>query len=89
MLSDFRRAWRALVKARGFALIAILTLAVGIGSTTAIFSTLQALVLSPLHYPASDRLVHIHASASCRAWADRSDSISGAMRSCKAVGRPA
>jgi predicted permease len=59
MLSNFRLSLRALAKARGFALIAVLTLAVGIGSTTAIFSTLQALVISPFHYPASDRLVHL------------------------------
>lgn len=59
MLSDLRLSLRTLVKARGFALISILTLAVGIGSTTAIFSALRALVLSPLHYPDADRLVHV------------------------------
>ncbi len=59
MLSDFRLSLRALAKSRGFALIAVLTLAVGIGSTTAIFSALQALVISPFSYPASDRLVHV------------------------------
>jgi putative ABC transport system permease protein len=59
MLSDFRLSLRTLAKARGFALIAILTLAVGIGATTAIFSTLRALVISPFHYPASDQLVHV------------------------------
>ena len=59
MLSDLRLSLRTLAKARGFTLVAILTLAVGIGSTTAIFSALQALVISPLHYPAADRLVHV------------------------------
>ncbi len=59
MLSDLRHAVRTLLKARGFAFIAILTLAVGIGATTAIFSTLRALVISPFHYPAADRLVHV------------------------------
>ncbi len=59
MLSDLRLSLRALAKSRGFATIAILTLAVGIGSTTAIFSALQALVISPFHYPAADRIVHI------------------------------
>ena len=59
MLSDLRLSLRTLAKARGFALIAVLTLAVGIGATTAMFSTLRALVLSPFHYPSADRLVHV------------------------------
>ena len=59
MLSNLRLSLRTLAASRGFALIAVLTLAVGIGSTTAIFSALQALVISPFSYPASDRLVHV------------------------------
>lgn len=59
MLSDLRLSLRALAKARGFAFIAVLTLAVGIGATTAIFSTLRALVISPFHYPAAEQIVHV------------------------------
>lgn len=59
MLSNLRLALRSLARSRGFALTAVLTLAVGIGSTTAIFSSLQALVISPFSYPAADRLVHV------------------------------
>ncbi|HET7535575.1 MAG TPA: ABC transporter permease, partial [Candidatus Didemnitutus sp.] len=59
MLTNLRLSLRTLAHARGFAFIAVLTLAVGIGSTTAIFSALQALVIHPFHYPASDRLVHV------------------------------
>ena len=59
MLYDLRLSLRALAKSRGFSLIAILTLAVGIGSTTAIFSVLRALVIAPFNYPAADRLVHV------------------------------
>ncbi len=59
MLSNLRHSFRTLARSRGFALVAVLTLAVGIGSTTAIFSALQALVISPFSYPASDRLVHV------------------------------
>jgi putative ABC transport system permease protein len=59
MLSDLRLSLRTLAKARGFALIAILTLAVGIGATTAIFSSLRALVIAPFHYPAAEQLVHV------------------------------
>jgi predicted permease len=59
MLSNLRLSLRTLAHSRGFALIAVFTLAVGIGATTAIFSALQALVISPFSYPASDRLVHV------------------------------
>lgn len=59
MLSDLRFSWRSFTKSRGFALIAILILAIGIGATTAIFSTLRALVISPFHYPAAEQLVHV------------------------------
>jgi len=59
MLSELRLATRSLATSRGFALTAILTLAVGIGATTAIFSALRALVISPFHYPAEDRLVQV------------------------------
>jgi predicted permease len=59
MLSNLRHSLRTLSRSRGFALIAVLTLAVGIGATTAIYSALQALVISPFSYPASDRLVHV------------------------------
>ena len=59
MLSNLRHALRTLARSRGFALTAVLTLGVGIGATTAIFSALQALVISPFSYPASDRLVHV------------------------------
>jgi hypothetical protein len=47
MLAHLRLALRSLARSRGFALTAVLTLAVGIGTTTAIFSVLQALVISP------------------------------------------
>ena len=59
MIFNLRLALRLLARSRAFAFIAVLTLAVGIGSTTAIFSALQALVIAPYSYPASDRLVHV------------------------------
>lgn len=59
MTTLLRPALRSLARSRGLALTAVLTLAVGIGSTTAIFSTLQALVLKPFNYPAADRLAHV------------------------------
>lgn len=59
MLSNLRLSLRTLAQSRGFTLIAILTLATGIGASTAIFSALQALVIKPYSYPAADRLVHV------------------------------
>ena len=58
-LRDFRHGMRLARRSPGFASVAILTIAVGIGSTSAIFSVVNAVALKPLPYPASDRLVYI------------------------------
>ena len=58
-MNDLRFALRSLAKSPGFAAVAILTLAVGIGAATAIFSGLRALVIEPFSYPQADRLVHL------------------------------
>lgn len=57
---DLHYGARALVRAPGFALMAVLTLAVGIGATTAIFSLVHAVLLAPLPYGEPDRLVRIY-----------------------------
>jgi len=54
---DVRYAFRGLRKTSGFTLVAVLTLAIGIGATTAVFSVINQLVLRPLPYPDQDRLV--------------------------------
>ncbi len=59
MISDLLLTLRQLKKSPGFALVAIVTLAVGIGSVTTIFSTLRALVLEPFDYADSEELVQV------------------------------
>jgi putative ABC transport system permease protein len=59
MLTDLRLALRQLAKSRGFAFIATFTLAVGIGSSTAMFSTLRALVVQPFDYPDSHEVAQV------------------------------
>ena len=58
-MQDFRYAVRALLKQPLFALVAVATLALGIGANTAIFSLLHHYLLRPLPYPAADRLVFV------------------------------
>lgn len=70
MLPDLRLAVRNLLKSRGFTAVAVLTLAVGLAATTTMFSTLRALVLSPLRYPEPDRLAMV--------WSDRQWPLSSA-----------
>src|SRR5688500_5241107 len=59
ILQDLRYAFRSLAKKPSFAVIAVVTLSLGIGATTAIFSVVQAVLLRPLDYPDADRLVKV------------------------------
>jgi putative ABC transport system permease protein len=56
---DVRYALRMLRRAPGFAAAAVLTVALGVGATTTVFSVVYALLVKPLPYPAADRLVMI------------------------------
>jgi hypothetical protein len=58
-VQDLRFSFRQLVKIPGFALTAIVSLALGIGATTAVFSVVYAIVVDPYPYANSDRMVHM------------------------------
>lgn len=59
VLQDARHAVRSVRRSPGFAWISIVTLALGVGATTAVFTVVNAILLRPLPYPAPDRLVAV------------------------------
>jgi predicted permease len=60
LLSDLRYSFRELRKRPGFALTAIISLGLGIGATSAVFSVIYAVLIDPFPYPGSDRIMELH-----------------------------
>src|SRR5207244_13491691 len=75
-LADLRHAFRLMRKAPGFTAVAIVTLAMGIGANTAVFSAVDALIIRALPYADPDRLVMV--------WED--DPVAGYRRNTPAPG---
>ena len=90
--TDVRHAARALLARPSFLVASVLTLAVGIGSTTAIFGVLSGIVLTPLDFPNADRLVTIceHYPGSTPDWCSVSppniEDIAARSRTLDAIG---
>ena len=77
MLADFRHALRQLRKSPGFTLTAVLTLALGIGATTAIFTLVQQVMLQSLPAARTDQLWRIGDQAHCCNWGGYSQDPDG------------
>ena len=63
LLVDLKHVCRRLARAPGFAITVVLTLAIGIGANTAVFSVLNSVLLRPLPYPEPEQLVSLHLDA--------------------------
>jgi putative ABC transport system permease protein len=66
LLRDLRIAFRSLLRTPAFAAVAVVTIALGVGVTTAVFSVVDGVLLRPLPYPAPERLVHVYERSATR-----------------------
>ncbi len=68
LLHDLRHGLRSMLKSPGFTLVALTTMALGIGANTAMFSIVNGVILKPLPYPEADRVVRLWESNLPRGW---------------------
>ena len=71
LIQDLRYAVRSLIKRPGFSLIALTTIALGIGASTAIFTVVDAAMIKGLPYESPDRLYHMWESTPQKEFAQR------------------
>ena len=86
-VQDLLYAWRALGRAPAFTIVAVITLALGIGANTALFSVISAVLLRPLQYPDADRLVRIWTTMPARSGIPRVNSTLPDYRAWRSANR--
>ncbi len=68
LLRDMRHGLRAMVRSPGFTVVALVTMALGIGANTAMFSIVNGVILKSLPYPDADRIVYLRETNLSRGW---------------------
>jgi len=68
LLRDVRHGVRAMLRSPGFTAVALVTMALGIGANTAMFSIVNGVILKPLPYPDADRIVYLRENNLSRGW---------------------
>ena len=84
-MNDIKYAVRAFLRTPGFTRVAVATLALGIGATTAIFTIVNAVLLNPLPYTAAERLVFLSDELAKRSLESLAQSIRAAVGDTEAV----
>ena len=68
IVADLRFGLRMILRSPGFTIVALLTMALGIGANTAMFSIVNGVIIKPLPYPEADRIVRLFESNLSQGW---------------------